>query len=636
MNVSSKVVEAANPGVTLDGSTVHSVTIHDVLTAGQKFNTELNTVYMQIGASQDEQRDKVALAYANGNAGPGTTPFPGYSVKADFVTERVANFTLTGPFKPNTNYYLVYFSMPTNPEPGGYVRKGIEFSNTASVEGTTLSKTFGRFRYDSIGATVEMKNGFGTFSATKKVRGDGTTLLAGNEEYEIQAHWTLPEGKTAASYGNTWTAPSNPVKLTGTAGSKVTYQGTFPAGTTITISEPNKPSVQGVQWEDPQVVVEGAPGTTKKDSFVIQSQKDIAFDVINTAKKNVGRFVIVKQLDGDPVTAPQGYTFPFSYTCNNGTPVTVNVPADGTPVFSNELPIGHTCVVTEGEPPANGAFKDYDLTKQAAKTITISDTSEINPLVFVNTYKKHTGEVKVRKVVTNLPDAKKPQDFKVAVTYTVDGKNPQTKDVPANGTEVLLGTFPVGSVVAVTEETVPKIAGYSFTKTISEAVTVVKDTPGLITVTNSYTKDVGVVKVKKVVEAPAYDTGFKEPAKVTLKYTVDGVEKTAQVPADGSEFELGTFAAGSKVAIVGESDADVKGYSYKAKYGEEVVVDKDSSHLIEVKNTYTKNPVVEAKNPKAAGKSRIAQTGSTAGGIVGGAAALLVVGALAVAYRRRH
>ncbi len=202
---------------------------------------------------------------------------------------------------------------------------------------------------------------------------------------------------------------------------------------------------------------------------------------------------------------------------------TVDVPANGDPVFSPELPIGTVCTITEEDPAADPATADYTVTKAAPQEVTISHTTEINPLVFVNTYKKHQGTVKVKKTVTGVEaadTAKVPAT--VTLSYTVnDVEDPANViEVPTTGAETTLPkTFDVGAKIKFKAETGAAIAGYSLDTNFGDELTVVKGDNPVVTVANTYSKDMGQVKVQKLVKGI---DAAQAPANVTLKYTVDG------------------------------------------------------------------------------------------------------------------
>ena len=597
MNVSSAVVKEAT-GSDPDGS-VRSVTIHDVLTAGQTYDTTMGDIFLQIGDGDGQKRPKTRLVDAAGKKGPGDAEFPGFKLDVDFITDRVADFTITGPFRPSTNYYLNYISKPTTDNE--IVRKGIEYGNTASVKNTNLSKSFGRYLYDSAGGTISMRQGFGAFSVTKLVRGDGIQLLEDNQQYEIEAHWVLPDNKTADQYPG-WTAPANPVKLKGLAGAKLDFVDTLPSGTTVTIKEPTKPVVNGVVWDAPSIAIEGGTTAQNENTFVVGNQQVANITVTNTANKNVGKFVIVKELEGDAVTLPDTYNFRFSYSCNTvpAQVATVDVPANGDPVFSPELPIGTVCTITEEDPAADPATADYTVTKAAPQEVTISHTTEINPLVFVNTYKKHQGTVKVKKTVTGVEaadTAKVPAT--VTLSYTVnDVEDPANViEVPTTGAETTLPkTFDVGAKIKFKAETGAAIAGYSLDTNFGDELTVVKGDNPVVTVANTYSKDMGQVKVQKLVKG--IDAALA-PANVTLKYTVDGgPQQSVEVPTNGTVTNVASLPVGAKVRFVAEESTPVANYSLTTEYGDELTVVKGDNPAVVVTNTYTtdQNVVKVRKN----------------------------------------
>ena len=485
LDLGTTAIKEGAAAVTLDGTTPYTLTVRDQLGEGLKFDTTLAKTYLLVGTSQANPSAKpLRLVSTDGTKNPEAATHGDFTVTAAFQDQRNATFTITGPFKPDTNYHLIYSTNPTTAD--GFIQKDHTYTNTANLENTTITHTSSREYSDSLGATIQIRDGYGKLALTKKVTGAAAAQVPDDKQYTVEVHWTLPEGKTAADYDG-WTAPANPVLITIPKDVKTVYSGQFPFGTALTLKEPNKPAITGIEWGEAQIQVDNGAPVSSQASMEIVNQHVIDVVLTNTATKAKGQFAIKKTLAGDAVTLPANYVFPFTYVCTSGASGDLAVPADGTIKLGPKLDHGDTCTITEGDPTADASVANYNLTKPAAQQVIIGADTATTPLTFVNTY------------------------------------------------------------------------------AISK----------------------GVVKVEKVVKAPAGDTAFVAPKNVTVEYTVNGVVAKKEIAVGAGAVELGTFDAGAAVVVTGESDAEVKGYSMKTEISAPVTVAKDGTHVITVTNTYT-------------------------------------------------
>lgn len=407
VNLGSDVIQKATGGAVLDGVNPRSFAVRDELGDGHKFDTNLSTVYLMIGDSAKQLRPKpLILVYANGTKNPEAAAFGDFSVNAVFESDKVARFTLSGPFQAETNYHLIYSSKPTSEN--GFVEKDVTYSNAAQIVGTDIKKSFSRQYTESLGATIQMRDGFGMLSFTKKLSGEASAQVDVKQTYPVEIHWTLPENKTATDYPG-WTAPKNPATVILEANKKLQDTSLFPFGTKITIKEPNKPKLPGITWGEATIQVEGATPLAAEATFEITKQTAVELVVTNQAMKTRGHFAVAKKLAGEKVTLPQGYTFPISYECRSGANGRIDVPADGTAKKSAELVVGDTCTVSEGTPTQNEALKNLVWKKPEPQTVVISETSHDTPLVFTNTYTKAPApNTQPATPDSNKPGQKKP------------------------------------------------------------------------------------------------------------------------------------------------------------------------------------------------------------------------------------
>ena len=271
-------------GKTFDGSR-QSIVFTDTLGGGMTFN------------QADATRTVLNLRPADGKSIPltnaagqdSTTQYGDYDVKATYSEDgRTATYEVTGPFKNGTNFTLEYpVSFVDANGNAVAASRGTSYENTVNLKGTDLTSTQQQSYVQYFDISVQMEPGFGGFSVTKVVEGEAAAQAAGSSfvvdvAYELPAaassypDWKAPEGQKASGEGRTGTA-----SVTVKPGEPVAFDGTFPVGTKITLSEDTskaQPAASGFSWGKPVFTVDGENTNT----FTIRDQELVKVSLTNT------------------------------------------------------------------------------------------------------------------------------------------------------------------------------------------------------------------------------------------------------------------------------------------------------------------------------------------------------------------
>ena len=222
------------------------------------------------------------------------------------------------------------------------------------------------------------------------------------------------------------------------------------------------------------------------------------------------------------------------------------------------------------------------------------------------------GSIKVTKNVEGLSDAdqnKKPTELKFAVTGPNDYSEEVTVKLVNGAYEPVELTNLVPGEYTVTEKTAgTEVEGYTLTSTsytykvgdnaVDKAI-VSKDQTTAVTVTNTYSKDVGKLTITKEVSGLADADQNKKPTE--LKFAVTGPndyseEVTVKLVNGAYEpVELTNLVPGEYTVTEKTAGTEVEGYtltstSYTYKVGDNAVdkaiVSKDQTTAVTVTNTY--------------------------------------------------
>ena len=606
---------------TFDGHTVQTITFKDTLGAGMKCPLQSVILYAVDSAenpSQDFELD-------NGlELGPKTTDQGAFEVtgtcgepKVDGTTP--ITFEVKGPFRAKTNYRVSYSTLFTSDD--GKALPGIDYTNTVSADGTTITSTKTESFVAAGDVSVSMDPGQGTFSIAKKIATDYANQVKAGATFTVAFDYELPAGTTSDQYYPEWKPPAgtlNPDKRTGTATMEVKpghitpFSTPFPVGTKISnlheeLSTANRVLPDGYVWKDPKFTI----GSTDTTSLTIGDQTTTAVDLLNTVGVGVADngFQVVKKASGAEGAAAK--KFSFSYTCTLPDNTTTksgqiaDVPGDGTPVESPEkFPVGTTCEVTEDTAGAGIDGYTLDPAGHGTQSVTIGKVSA--PTVtatFTNTYTRDTGRFSVTKTVAGDAGDKAPASYTFDYTCKAEGKDPMTGTiVVGKGETKNSDEIPVGYSCSV-KERVDKgqdgtayLEGYTLDVTTGAAVTIAKDAVSNIDVTNTYTRDTGRFSVTKTV---AGDAGDKAPASYTFDYTCKAEGKDPMtgtiVVGKGETKNSDEIPVGYSCSVKERVDkgqdgtAYVEGYTLDVVASPDVTIAKGAVPNIDVTNTYTLN-----------------------------------------------
>ncbi len=386
--------------VPTDGTTVSTISLSDILGPGQAVPTSLNLV--RVVSTDPATRQLVA------STTPGTL-VPGHSIAHQVVdpASRSAQVTVTAPFVANANYTVSYVS-PIVDADGNQQNAvvGVRYTNTARLDGTTVSASGERVLAESFGITVSYQPGFGGFRVVKTLGGDGITQVPAQTTFPVTGSYTLPAGTTADDYPG-WTPPGtlNPGRTGGTfsyrvkLGGSAPWGGSLPRGTQVSLSEDPagaEPTVTGVEWASPVWRL----GRTTTSTFTIGDQQMTSLQLDNTAARASGTFMVAKTVSGED-GAGQARTYTFSYSCG-AVRGTLQVPGDGTPVSAGvQIPLNVSCTVTEDQ--ASAQVPGYQLTPPAPQTQAITSRTTPTAFSFSNQYTPVTPAPSVTPTITITP-----------------------------------------------------------------------------------------------------------------------------------------------------------------------------------------------------------------------------------------
>ncbi|RRD05395.1 hypothetical protein EII34_06585 [Arachnia propionica] len=389
----------AGKALTFDGRE-QTLEFTDTIGSGLKFG-EPSDWKLFFADSKATDTDAPDVPLASGDGAP-TTSDKGtwtFSVRPgpEGPDGQVAKLAITGPFEADANYVLAYKGLPVD---GGKLKPGVKYENVLTYDDADVSAKYSRSFAAAFTADVKMDPAFASFAVTKYVGGPGSSLVPQGTEFTVKASYELPTvggtQQTVASYPG-WQAPGTvnaartggEVTLTAKVGEKVTFTGptagkAFPAGTVVKLAELENPTAapDGYLWESFTFTVNDQEVTT----LTLGKGEVTSVDLTNRLKKApVGKFSVIKKVEGltGGATAPAEFT--FHYACNDpaATEGDLKVPSNGTPAESPELPDGTRCTVTEKLDGAEVA--GHRLTPATPQTLVVGANVDIE-MVATNTY----------------------------------------------------------------------------------------------------------------------------------------------------------------------------------------------------------------------------------------------------------
>ena len=271
-------------GKTFDGSR-QTIVFTDTLSEGMSFNqADATRTILNVRPA-----DGSTVPVTNAAGQDSSSEYGDFDVKASYSQDgRTATYEVTGPFKNGTNFTLEYpVSFVDANGNAVTATRGTVYENSINLNGTDLTSTQQQSYVQYFDISVQMEPGFGGFSVTKVVEGEAAAQAAGSSfvvdvAYELPAaassypDWKAPEGQKASGEGRTGTA-----SVTVKPGEPVAFDGTFPVGTKITLSEDTskaQPAASGFSWGKPVFTVDGENTNT----FTIRDQELVKVSLTNT------------------------------------------------------------------------------------------------------------------------------------------------------------------------------------------------------------------------------------------------------------------------------------------------------------------------------------------------------------------
>ena len=580
--------------ITSDGQTRETITITDTLGPGMTFGADKSRWYLGLRNSAAEPGiSGVSLTSAAGK--DLSAKYGDFDLDVD-IQGQVATIKVTGPFAPESNYRISY--PVTFTSQNGKAIAGAQYTNAASLDHSEAHGEFTRSYADSFKVTVDMAPGFGGFEVSKTL--DGAALDAvdvANTTLPVKVDYVLP-GPASGYTG--WQAPGtlNADGLSGTAvlnisiGKTNTFQGTFPKGTVVTLSEDTgqaSPAPSGYAWGKPVFAV----GRTETNTLTIGDRVSTKVTLNNTADvaKAPGTFQVTKTVVGPEAAAgARDKDFAFTYTCSDGQSGQVSAKGDGAAAQAGAtFPQGTTCTVKEDAESAR--LDGYTLTAPAEQTVTVKDPAEpIATAAFTNSYTRDTGAFSIAKSVQGGPQGAANGSY--SFTYTCDGGVQGTLTVPGDGTAVSSPQIPTGVSCALAEDTAAAAkSGYSVTSSLSQdTVTITKDQTVAVTAANTYTRDTGTFSVTKSAKG---DYAPQAGEAVKVGYTCNDPEATQgtlDVPMDGTAVSGPALPTGTVCTLSEDAtSAQREGYAVSTAYSATTAtIAKDQVAEVSVTNTYTR------------------------------------------------
>ena len=481
-----EALENKGGSLVVDGRTRSTITFSDQLGPGQAYDPAKSEWKLKIGNAQG--RNNLYGQVTDASGADQDTSQGDFDLDVD-IQGSTATITVTGPFAPQTNYFLYYPSTPSTAD--GVIQAGVDYKNKVSVVGSDLEHSYSVYYTKSFTINVEMKPGFGGLDITKLLTGSETTKVPAGTTFQVGINYTLPGGATVDTYPG-WQAPGTVnqartggnTSMTVTVGEKAVYNGTFPVGTVLTLDEDTttaSATPAGVVWGSHTFTV----GDQNTNSLTVEDQKSTAVTLRNSADPAAveeGDFTVTKALAGDGDFSKS--TFEFTYTCTDGTEGSLTVTGAATSEKSKKVKAGSTCTITEDS--AKAGQNGYTLTAPAAQTVTITK-DQTAAVTMTNTYARDMGTFSVTKVVTGLESV----DNEFAFSYTCDNNVKGTLKVKADGSVASGPELPVGTKCTIEEDAQSAaVKGYTLEAPASQTVTISeKEQAVLVTFTNAYTPE---------------------------------------------------------------------------------------------------------------------------------------------------
>ena len=310
----------------------------------------------------------------------------------------------------------------------------------------------------------------------------------------------------------------------------------------------------------------------------VVGKAEAATIITNTYKLQTGSLKITKTLGDNAPEEAALKTYSFTITGSNNYSKTVSVDGAGYVIVEDLVPGTYTVTEnTEGT-----AIEGYDLEVTGGGEVVVVAKATVQTTI-TNTYKLQLGSLKITKALgANAPESALTKTYNFMIT----GPDNYSKTVSVEGAGYVIVSDLVPGSYTVTEVLDgAAIADYDLEVNGGGEVNVVaKDVAGT-TITNTYTRQVGSLKITKVLGANAPESA----ASKSYSFTITGPDNYSKtVSVDGAGYVIIPNLIPGTYTVTEDTDgADIDGYDLDVTGGGEVEVVANAAALTTVTNTYT-------------------------------------------------
>ena len=319
----------------------------------------------------------------------------------------------------------------------------------------------------------------------------------------------------------------------------------------------------------------------------------------NTYTRETGKLVIIKKLgdESDEVEIPEGTTFKIEGPEDYDGPESVTYAEFADGKYEIEVPTGDYTVTEDTE---SAEIENYTLESESDPSdgkVTVEEDGTAEVTV-TNTYTRKTGKLVITK---KLGDESDDVEIPEGTTFNIEG--PEDYDGPASITYADFedGKYelevPTGDYTVKEDTDSAEVEHYALEAESDPEdgkVTVEEDETAEITITNSYTRDKGTLKITKKLGDDSDEVEIPEGTTFTIEGPEDYDGPTTITYAD---FEDGVYKAvvpaGEYTVTEDTSTAEVEGYTLESESDPsdgKVSVELGETAEVTVTNTYTKIP----------------------------------------------
>ena len=308
----------------------------------------------------------------------------------------------------------------------------------------------------------------------------------------------------------------------------------------------------------------------------VVGKAEAATTITNTYKLQTGSLKVNKALGANAPEGADSATYTFTVTGPNNFTKTVEIEGAGSETLTDLVP-GTYKVIEDG-----AEVEGYDLEVTGGGEVEVA-AKEVAETTVTNTYKLQLGSLKITKALgANAPQAASSKTY--SFTVTGPGNFSKTVKIDGAGSETLTDLVP-GSYTVTEILDGAAIADYDLEVTGGGSVSVVaKDVAGT-TITNTYTRQVGSLKITKVFGANAPEDASSK----SYSFTITGPgDYSKTVSVDGAGYVIvPNLIPGKYTVTENETSAAIDGYDLEVTGGGEVEVVANAAALTTITNTYT-------------------------------------------------